>query len=648
MCGIAGILDFKDSGAVDRAILERMVRVLQHRGPDAHGIWNHGPLGLAHTRLSIVDLTGGVQPMVGVQGRLVISFNGEIFNHVELRQELESYGHRFATDHSDTEVILHAYQQWGSDCVSRFNGQWAFALWDLEQQRLFLSRDRLGIRPLYYASAGSTFLFGSEVKALFTHPKMSRNLYLPALSDLLTLWAPLPGQTIFDGVHELRPGHSMTVDAEGMNTHCYWQLTFSPEPPQARSVDDWAEELRSLLIDATRLRLRADVPVGAYLSGGLDSTVNAAMIKRFTDRQLCTFSVTFEERDFDESTFQQDAIRHLETDHQEVHCRNRDIGRVFPDVIWHTEKPVFRTAPAPFYLLSKLVRESGFKVVLTGEGADEMLGGYDIFKEAKIRRFWGRYPNSKLRPLLLKRLYPYMKNLQAQSIEYLKAFFHVSEQQLSHPLFSHLPRFELTRKTHLFFSPDVKREISQRDPYDALIDQLPPRFFELQSFEQAQFLETEILLPGYILSSQGDRMTMGHSVEGRFPFLDHRVAELQGRIPAQYKMRVLDEKHVLKQATKDLIPTSVLKRPKQPYRAPDAQSFFPADGSPPPEYVRALLDEDKIKRTGLFNPRAVAQLVRKATGHQVVSVKDNMALLGILSTQLLVEAFIEKFDVPLP
>ena len=643
MCGITGILNFGGLADNTKDIIDRMAQTMNHRGPDARGVWTKGPVGLAHTRLSIIDIEGGKQPMLTADGKSAVTFNGEIFNHVELRSELESLGHRFASNHSDTEVILIAYRQWGEACVERFNGQWAFALWDDERQRMFLSRDRLGIRPLYYTWCGSTFLFGSEIKSIFAYPEMTRGLNYPALADLLTFWAPLPGETVFDQCYELEPGHSFIINKDGIKKWRYWQFDFCPEEDGRRNAHDWAEELRELLIDATRLRLRADVPVGAYLSGGLDSSVNVSLIKHFTDTKVCTFSVTFAEQEFDESSYQQDVIRQLATEHLQIHCQNRDIGRIFPDVIWHTEKPVFRTAPAPFFLLSKLVRDNNYKVVLTGEGADEMLGGYDIFKEAKVRHFWGRYPDSKLRPLLLKKLYPYMKNLQAQSPDYLKAFFQISPELLKSPLFSHLPRFELTKKTHLFFSPEVKAAIGRRDAYRELISLLPLRFSGYSPFEKAQYLETALLLPGYILSSQGDRMTMANSVEGRFPFLDHRVAELQGRIPAKFKMSVLDEKHVLKLATKDLIPESVIRRPKQPYRAPDAKSFFYSESPRTPDYVDELLSEKRVAQNGVFNSKAVGQLVRKAKDGKLIGVKDNMALVGVLSTHVLIDKFIDNF-----
>jgi asparagine synthase (glutamine-hydrolysing) len=314
-------------------------------------------------------------------------------------------------------------------------------------------------------------------------------------------------------------------------------------------------------------------------------------------------------------------------------------------VIWHTEKPILRTAPAPLYLLSRLVHQHGYKVVLTGEGSDEFLGGYDIFKESKIRRFWAVNVDSRCRPLLLKRLYPYMQNLQAQSDAYLKAFFHVDATDLSNPFFSHLPRWELTARLKVFLSDAVKDEVRRADPYGEVKKLLPSEFPQWDGFSQAQHLEATGLLPGYILSSQGDRMAMAHSVEGRFPFLDYRVVEFAATIPPRLKMKVLNEKYILKRAAGQLVPPSVRTRPKQPYRAPDARSFFdPRTGTARHAYVDELLSRARIQKDGLFNPLAVQNLVAKARKGRVIGAKDNMALVGILSTQLLVDQFVTNTE----
>jgi asparagine synthase (glutamine-hydrolysing) len=638
MCGIAGTLTF-GSGRTNPAGVERMVRTLGHRGPDDMSLLIDGDVALGHTRLSIIDVANGQQPMSTADETLWITFNGEIFNHVELREELVAKGHRFAT-RCDTEVLLHLYQEFGAECVHRLNGQWAFAIWDSQRQRLFLSRDRIGVRPLFYTRTSDAFLFASEIKALFAYPDVSRQIDVQALDQFFTFWTALSPRTMFKGVMELPPGHSMTVENGDISVRPYWQPDYQVSN-EGISEDDAAARLLELLVDATRIRLRADVPVGAYLSGGLDSTVITGLIKRYTSTPLRTFSVGFEDTEFDESEYQRSAIEFLETDHEAIQCKTSDIGEVFQDVIWHAEKPVVRTAPAPMFLLSRLVRQRGYKVVLTGEGSDEILGGYDIFKEAKIRRFWGAVPDSKIRPTLLRRLYPYMKNIQAQPEAYLRAFFRTSAEDFASPFFSHLPRWALTSKLKLFYSQALRAELGSYDPIEELRQRLPEGFGQWDGFSQAQYLETVHLLPGYILSSQGDRMSMGNSVEGRFPFLDYRVVQFASSLPPKLRMKVLDEKYILKRAVRGLIPENVRRRKKQPYRAPDAASFF-RNGSPI-DYAAELLAAKRVQEDGFFNPAAVDKLVAKAGPGHELGTKDNMGVVGILSTQILIDQFTRDF-----
>lgn len=637
MCGIAGFVKF-GAGQADPALAGRMVGTLLHRGPDGTGVYGGGCVALAHARLSILDLVGGRQPMHNEDRTLWIVFNGEIFNYVELREELARAGHRFATS-SDTEVILHLYEELGTDCVRRLNGQWAFAIWNSIKRELFLSRDRLGVRPLFHAKApDGAFVVGSEAKAVLSYPGMSRELDPIALEQVFTIWCTIAPRTAFRHVSELPPGRSMIVAESGVSEWEHW----TPEYECIENLDEAeaAEELLALLVDATRIRLRADVPVGAYLSGGLDSTVTTALIRKFTSARLRTFSVSFEEAEFDESRYQQEAIRALETDHQEIRCTNEDIGRVFPDVVWHAERPILRTAPAPLYILSELVRDSGYKVVLTGEGSDEMLGGYDIFKETKIREFWRAHPESRMRPLLLRRLYPYMENVRNQPEAYLKAFFHVDEDGAASPFFSHLPRWRLTERLKTFFSDRMRDEIAGYDVYGELRSSLPPEYGRWNRFRQAQYLETRYLLPGYILSSQGDRVAMAHSVEGRFPFLDHRVVEFASRLPVRLKMKGLNEKYLLKRAAGRLVPASIRSRPKQPYRAPDGKSLMQGSAR---EYMDELLSPDRLRRDGIFDAESTSRLVAKFREGRAIGVRDNMALVGIVSAQLLAHQFADEF-----
>jgi asparagine synthase (glutamine-hydrolysing) len=638
VCGIAGIHSLR-STIVEAEPIRRMLAPIQHRGPDAEGLFLDSNTGLGHVRLSILDLAGGQQPMSNEDGTLWITFNGEIFNYIELRQRLLARGHHFATQ-CDTEVILHLYEEHGEDCVHHLNGQWAFAIWDRRESKLFLSRDRLGIRPLYYTVAADRFVFASEVKSLFTLPEVPRRLDLVGLDQLFTFWCPVPPRTIFEGISELPPAHSLTVSRGKLHLRRYWQLDYGTWL-ESLSVDQCAEKLLELLLDSTQLRLRSDVPVGAYLSGGLDSAVTTALARQCTSADLKTFSITFDRPEFDESQHQRRVVDHLGTEHQSVHCRTTDIGRVFPEVIWHTERPILRTAPAPLFLLSQLVRQQSYKVVLTGEGSDEILGGYDIFKEAKIRRFWASQPDAEMRAALIGKLYPYLPQMQAQSPAYRKAFFHVRPEDLVNPLFSHLPRWELTSRLKLFFSDALKAELSDRNVYDDIQPLLPEAYSAWKPFCQAQHLETSLLLPGYILSSQGDRMAMAHSVEGRFPFLDYRLAEFAAQLPPRWKMHGINEKFLLKRATRHLLPASVVERSKQPYRAPDAECFFASGARRDAlDYVDALLSPERVRADGVFQPEAVAQLVEKFRSGRAIGVKDNMALVGILSTQILVDRFI--------
>ncbi len=638
MCGIAGYvaeaIDPKDD-----SVLRRMLAAVRHRGPDASGVYLDETAALGHARLSILDLAGGGQPMCNEDGSLWITFNGEIFNYLELRAHLIARGHRFST-RSDTEVILHAFEEYGEECVAQLNGQWAFAIWDKQRRRLFLSRDRFGVRPLFYAEPRGALVFASELKALFAYPGMERVLDLDALNEVFTFWHTLPPRTAFHGVSELPPGHSAVFDGGRIAVKRYWDLDFHPRQDLRGGrfdEDECAAQLLSILEDAVRLRLRADVPVGAYLSGGLDSTLIASLIKHTGVTKLSTFSVRFEDGDLDEGAFQAQAVESLGTDHQDIRCSNRQIGEIFPDVIWHAEKPVIRTAPAPLYMLARLVRENGYKVVLTGEGADEVLGGYDIFKEAKVRAFWASQPGSKIRPLLLRRLYPYQSRTQMQSPAYLSAFFHVGESDRQSPFFSHLPRWRMTSRLKSFFSDEVKSQLAPDAPLGWLQSELPEAFRGWDAFTRAQYLEACYLLPGYILSSQGDRMAMAHAVEGRFPFLDYRVAAFMCGLPSRLLMKVLKEKYLLKRSARNLVPPAVLGRHKQPYRAPDARSFFCDGGA---EYVGELLSPGRVREDGVFHPGAVEKLVEKARRGEIASVADNMAVVGVLSTQLLIERFI--------
>ncbi len=645
MCGICGELRLGPGPAPRRATLSAMVRALDHRGPEDAGIYLDDQVGLGHTRLAIIDVAGGAQPMASADREQWIVFNGEIFDHVEIAERLRSRGHRFRS-RSDTEVILAAYREWGADCVEHFNGQFAFALWDRPRRRLLLARDRVGIRPLYLHRLPGRLLFASEAKSLLQHPEAPRGLDPEGLAQVFTFWGPHAPRSALRGVTQLPPGSTLLLhDGESVERR-FWRASF----PRTEERGPWADEshaerkageLRDLLEDATRLRmLRSDVPVGVYVSGGLDSSVIAALVRRFHAGPLSTFSLRFAHEDFDEGRFQREMVQRLGTEHHELSVGYSDIAAAFPDVVRATEAPLLRTAAAPLFLLSAAVRARGFKVVLTGEGADEVFGGYDIFREARVRQFWARHPGSELRPRLLERLYPWLSRAPSQTKAMQRSFFARGLEDPDAPEFSHKPRWDSARGLQRLFSPELQDQLAGWDPVPELCGQLPEAFGAWDPLARAQFLEMETLLSDYLLCSQGDRMLMAHSVEGRFPFLDHRVLSFAARLPPELKLRVLDEKHLLKRAARDLVPPSILQRPKQPYRAPDAQSFVQPGA---PAYVAELLAPEALAHAGVFRPQAVERLLAKIRSRpgETPSNIDNMALVGVLSTQLLHHLFVD-------
>jgi asparagine synthase (glutamine-hydrolysing) len=617
-----------------------MIMPLRHRGPDGFGYFIDGSVGLAHARLSIIDLSTGDQPIANEDRTIWTVFNGEIFNYLELRAELEQAGHIFRT-HSDTETIVHAYEQWGDDFVHRLNGQFAIALWDAKRHRLLLVRDRVGIRPLFFQHDGRRLLFGSEIKSVLTASRQPRRLDLFGLSQIFTFWSTVGERTAFEGVRSLPPGCMLSVERDRETLTQYWQWRFpSRDQHSTLTFSQAAEELRSLLADAVRLQLRADVPVGAYLSGGLDSSIIVSMIRQSTDVPLRTFSVCFEDPEFDESEYQQAMVRHLGTDHTAVRCSQQEIGAAFARLVLHTETPIVRTGPVPLMILSDLVRRSGFKVVLTGEGADEVFGGYDLFKEAQIRRFWARQPQSKWRPALLSRLYPYLRHSPVGNGAYAQSFFGQGLADVGSPFYAHAQRWSTTRRLHSFLSADAKTALRSYVPEAELMKLLPPELPGWAGLSRDQYVEANTLLYGYLLSSQGDRVAMANSVEGRVPFLDHRVIEFANRLPPNFKLRGLREKAVLRAAVKDLLPESIVNRVKQPYRAPDSQSF--CQGGAGAELVAELLSPERIRDAGYFDSEMVRRLVEKCRAGKAIGFADNMAFVGILSTMVVHDVFLGR------
>jgi asparagine synthase (glutamine-hydrolysing) len=580
---------------------------------------------LAHVRLSIIDLAGGAQPLGNEDGRVLVVFNGEIYNYLELQADLARRGHRFRT-RSDTEVLVHAYEEWGPRMLDRLNGQFAFAIYDRRNETVFLARDRFGVRPLFYSEQGGDLLFASEIKALFASGEVRAAPDLQGLDEVFTFWAARPPRTVFQGVRSLEPGCFALWHGGRLRVQRYYALAY---PEEGEESADALAHLDELLQSAVALRLRADVPVGGYLSGGLDSSITCALAGAKSPHQLRTFSVTFEDPRLDEREFQRLVAQGLKSLHAIQPIGATEVAEVFPEVVRHTETPLVRTAPAPLFLLSRLTREHGIKVVLTGEGSDELFLGYDLFKETAVRLFCSRQPHSRRRPRLFDRLYPYLDPAGRRGAFWHRFFLEAGNP--GDPLFSHLPRFRLTAHIKEFYSPDVRAALEGTDPLDELRTSLPGEFQGWSPLNRAAYLEMVTLLSPYLLSSQGDRVSLAHAVEGRYPFLDHRLFEFAAQLPTRSKLRGLREKEILRRWARGVVPSTTVERPKQPYRAPDIPAFFTPE---PVGYARELLDETNLARSGLFDVRSVAALLRRCRAGTATGVRENQAFVAILSTQV--------------
>jgi asparagine synthase (glutamine-hydrolysing) len=623
MCGVAGVV-YGEARPVDRAMLGRMAAAIRHRGPDGYGFVIGRRGGLAHVRLSIIDRAGGAQPLGNEDGQLQVAFNGEIFNYVELRAELRALGHVFRTD-SDTEVLVHGYESWGTRLVDRLNGDFAFAIYDQRDDSLFLARDRFGVRPLFYTQRGSELYFASEAKALFASGVIDAAPDPAGLDEVFTLWAARAPRTVFRGVQQLEPG-TIALWRDGRLVHHRY---FTAAGSAAREEpSDAVDALDRLMYESVRLRMRADVPVAAYASGGLDSTITATLAATMTPHDLRTFSVSFDDAGLDESVFQEMVASSVKSRHVKRRISGSDIARVFPSVVRHAETPLLRTAPAPMYLLAEATRQDGIVCVLTGEGSDELFLGYDLFKEVQVRQFCRRRPDSHVRPRLFDRLYPYVHTAVRGEL-WRRSMLDAGNA--GDALDSHVPRFRLAARIRGFYDRAWLGEIGDADALTTLRDSLPAGFDSWRPLARAAYLEITTLLPSYLLSSQGDRMMMAHGVEGRFPFLDPQLFVYAASLPERSKLCGLREKEILKRWARSIIPTAIVDRHKQPYRAPNSSPFF---GGTMPDYVRELLDSAALEETGIFAPAAVEGLVRRAKAGRTISDAENQAVVAILSTQL--------------
>lgn len=642
MSAIAGLYGSAHPEQV-RAHLEAMLRSLKHRGAEARSFYIDRKVGLSEARSATSDARRGSSFIVNGRGDLALVGDIALFNQRELRALLEEQG-RDSSSVADSELILRLYEQHGDGFVEHLDGQFAIALFDIRKKRLVLCRDRVGARPLFYAESGGILFFASEIKALLAVSERAPALCPEGLAQAFTYWAPLEPSTAFRNVHCLPAGHLLVVENQGpLSPKRYWDFGFQTAERLRQNPPSFSEStarLRALLIDAVRSQLDAEVEVGAYLSGGLDSAGVVGLMSKLSRKPVRTFSIVFDEEAFDERSHQEQLSAHFGTVHSSLRCSRRDIAEAFPKLVFHTETVLLRTAAAPLLLLSAHVRDSGYGGVLSGEGADEVFAGYDLFKEAIIRGFWARQPSSERRPKLLERLYPYLEHSPVKTAAMAKAFFGRGFEHRSRAIFAHIPRWTTSGRALAFFSKDLLAEIRDWDPLSHCEERLPVDIDEWQPLARYQYVEAKTLLTSHLLCSQGDRVSMAHGVGLRMPYLNRRVIEFASELPAHFKLRGLREKHILRRALSEYLPASFTHRGKQPYRAPDSQSFF--ENGKAVDYVDELLGEKRIREAGYFDPIAVSKLREKCRRGEPLGFSDNQAFVGILSTMLLDDIFIKR------
>ncbi len=634
MCGIAGLVGW--NGQEDLAqIATAMLTRIGHRGPDGLGAVVDDDWALGSVRLAILDIAAGQQPMSDDNGRFWLVYNGEIYNYQELRHELEGLGAVFHTQ-CDTEVLLQAWIFWGQACLKRLNGGFAFALYDRLENRLILARDRFGKRPLFFARHGKALLFASEMKAFLAVPGFHFRQDTGQIASILGTWTPLPDQSGFEGIAQLPMSCWMSVDAQGETLHTYAPLAFA-EGPAAADETEAKHLIRQTLRRAVELRLRSDVEVGVYLSGGIDSAIVAALATELNGKPPATFSVTFDDASLDESPEQLAVSTALGTRHQALRIVAADIVESCPQAVYHAEVPTFRSAFIPMFLLSRATQQAGIKVILSGEGADEAFLGYDLFKETLLRHAWTSMDEDTRRQRL-GRLYPHLDHYGPQDIAALTGLYQQFATETMPGLFSHEIKFQNGR-----FSARLVKGAG--DPFTAITGLVAahPELQALSPVQKAQWLEYKTLLPGYLLSSQGDRAALAHGVENRCPFLDPAVLDLASRLNLRFDDG-FDEKRLLRQAFADRLPASVVNKRKFPYRAPDAAAFAAAR----PDYLDLLLSDAELAKLEYldagFAKRLCAKVLTKPASE--ISTKENQTFLFLLSLALLHHAFVARQELP--
>ncbi len=600
MCGIAGFTTFTPPRFDPREVIRRMAEPLAPRGPDGEGFYSDPAIHLGHRRLSIIDLEGGAQPMSADGGRYQIVFNGEIYNYIELQEELRRRGRVLAT-RSDTEVILHLYALDGLKALDRLNGMFAFALWDRDERRLLLARDRIGIKPLYYAVCGGDLVFASEMKSLLRHPGVERRLNRLSVSKYFTFgYVPAP-HTIFENVFKMAPGSYLCFDAAGRRSDSYWDIPMQDNPLSGRNADECAEDLLSLLRDAVAKQLRADVPVGVFLSGGIDSSTLTALAAPAVGGKLHTFSVGFDEPSYDESPYATIVSSRFGTEHHHQVLTSRRALDILPTAMRVLDEPLADASILPTYLLSQFTARH-VKVVLGGDGGDELFAGYPSFLAHDIMEKLSILP-APWRDKLVGWARHIPVSHRYASVEFLlQQFFKGAGISPEIRFFLWMGYFGNDQKKHLL-SAEVQQELLRDNPFEDVLDHTR-RSGLVNSFERILYLCTKLYLQDDILVKV-DRASMANSLEVRVPFLDHHVVDYVAGIRSVYKLKGLTTKYILKKAVANLLPREIVHRRKAGFMIPLA-SWLAHDLR---SLARDLCSESSLTRDGLFQPAYVAGLL---------------------------------------
>jgi asparagine synthase (glutamine-hydrolysing) len=592
MCGITGIFHFDQDRTVDRALLTKMTDVIRHRGPDGEGYYIKGSIGLGHRRLSIIDLQTGDQPMFNDNKSIVLVLNGEIYNYIELKEELKKLGHSFRTT-SDTEVVIRAYEEWGIDCQERFNGMWAFALWDENKQQLLLSRDRIGEKPLNYSVTDQTLIFSSEIKSLFEFG-LPKNIRLE-LIEIYLVMTNIPGpDTFYKDINKLKPGHFLIANSEGIKEFKYWDLPDIEENNMLSNKAKIYEEFSALFEDAVRIRMRCDVPYGAFLSGGLDSSSIVALMSKISSHPVETFTIGFPEKDFDESSLASEVAKKFHTNHHPGTVSPTNLSDAVISAISHFDEPFGDSSAIPTWQVSHFAVNK-VKMVLTGDGGDEVLSGYRSYSGIKFSSLYAKLPGS------LQKSLPVAVNLFAEGMNgrpryKLNRVANVFET-------ARLPFFErMANKQSYLPIPLIKNltsnisdKINIEDYYQGKVNNLPYQ----DEFYKLMYLNFKYDLPDDYLVKV-DRMSMANSLETRAPFLDHRLIEFMVKVDKKVKLQGWERKSVLRRTTGRQLPKNLLKAPKKGFGVP-LREWFKDD------YNSKNFDFRKIKL--ICDPKTIDQIV---------------------------------------